>query len=228
MWEPPQMMWDEVEAAARSAFRVWDSRRELAWAEEAWDHLADAGLTAYATDLERHRVLIRFLVLPRFYLDWSSKAYNHSEGDMLTDWVETLDLSPFRLGQLVGSGDDNTDWRDDSPLVHSALQSLTYDARGEVVGALKAGFGGDNGLFLSLWRIRYPAPKSPKSRVESAQVSLFPEASDEVQDQDVEDGEDTPEGDEHFSEDDWAVLNNPTVDKLCGYEWVVSDCLSAR
>lgn len=97
-----EVLWEEVRAVAKAAFDVWDEERELAWAEEAWGHLAAADLTSFTSDVEWHRVLVRFRGLPSLYRDWSARVDQESRHDWYSYWAETLELRAFSPSQLLG------------------------------------------------------------------------------------------------------------------------------
>ena len=201
-----QVEWDDLKSAADYLFGVWTNSGELAWAEQAWKHFRQAGLTSATNELERHRTLLRFLALPRFYRRWTREADQLQCEDHYFG-AEKLDLSPFVLGQLLGS-EVEIDADTEHGKVYEALEHLVPTFHREVTQALLNGFGGQSvygreaGLFLSLWRIRYPAPKpnTPAS------------------------GDEEEEEYEHYREDDYEVVNYMTTDKLCGYEWITNGC----
>jgi len=192
-----QVSWEDVKKAANAAFDLWHDSGELAWAETAWAHLTAAGLTTFSSDAERHRVLVRFLALPSFYRDWSALVDDERRTDCYDYWAESLDIRAFPLAQLLGPDveiSEDTEARQ----ISAALNFLVPALHDEVAQALVEGFGGDNDLFLSLWRILHRAPDPAD-----------------------------PEEAFHY-EDDWEALNCPTVSKMCGYEWIVSGCPSNR
>ena len=188
--------------------RVWTEGGELAWAEQAWRHLANAGLARADTELDRHRALLRFLVLPNFYRDWTANADDHTEYDSFSEWAYPLNLSPFVLGELLGPNVDIEEYTDGDR--SAALPHLVPNFRDEVVQALHQGFGGDDDLFLSLWRVRHPAP--------DPQASIRP-ASDT--DNDWEDIN-------RHRKDNYEVINRLTTDKLVGYESITNGCPSCK
>ena len=55
--------WEDIAYAGDDIFNVWFGNPELLWAKAAWQKLQEAGLTAFGTELERHVVLCRLLVL---------------------------------------------------------------------------------------------------------------------------------------------------------------------
>jgi len=250
--EGPQatLAWEEIQAAARTIFKLFSHGRELAWAQDSWQRLSDAGLTTYTGGAGRGRVAVRLLALGSLFWCWCKVVdWQETDHDELIWWADELDISTFRLGQLVGP-DFGADEEDEDRLRAAALEHLTAQARDEVVAALKRSYGGDSGLFLALWRISHPAPpkrrpkpitppaaNGPTSPMEQAvlfpelltppsQQSLFEDAPDQDFDQDDQDGEDEDAGAE--CEDDYAVLNWLTPDKMAGYAWIDSGCPKER
>lgn len=149
-------------------------------------------------------------------------------------WASDLEVSTFRIGQLLGD-QEYVSGEDDEELCLSALQTLTEAERDTVRDALLTGFGGIDGLFLSLWRINHPAPvpKPPKpekpvkekpSTSPTETLSLFSTEDEENE----EDDEEEDEEDDVFAEDDWAVLNSPSPEKMAAHEWLTDGCYSVR
>jgi hypothetical protein len=148
--------WEDVRKAAVAAFALWNDSADLEWAETAWATLTVSGLTGYSTEVERHRILVRFLVLPSFYRDWVFRVDREDYDDWYSYWAENLDLSAFSLGQLLGL-DVEIEVETEVGKIDEALNHLVPAMRKEVVKALLEGLGEDD-LFLSLWRIRHRAP----------------------------------------------------------------------
>jgi len=206
------LTWDDLELAANQAFSIWVDQPELHWAKAAWQILTDAGLADYVGDLDRHRAIIRFLALAGIYSDWCDAAWDEYSAPQYYDWIEDLEISAFRLGQLVGAEDDDgSDESDDASLISDALTQLVDDARPEVVEALLAHFGNESGLFLSLWR------------------SLEPQSDqdDANHDEDDDDWEED-EGDWEEAETDDEILNDVTGLKLRAFLWINEGCWSYR
>lgn len=123
----------------------------MRWAKDAWQILADAGLASYEGELDRHRAILRFLALAGIYSDWCDVAWGEYSEPQYGYWSEYLDISAFRMGQLIGvEDDDGSEESDNASLVADALGRLADAARPEVVRALLAHFGNESGLFLSL------------------------------------------------------------------------------
>jgi hypothetical protein len=146
--------WDEVEAAAQEAFSVWMGQPELAWAKQAWELVVQAHLADSGNEIDRCRAAIRFLAMCTVYLGFCQYAWDEQAAPDFVEWAELLDLSPFRVGQLVDGDYAADEALDDYALVDGALARLTNEARHEVVQALSEALGGTAGLFVSLWRSR--------------------------------------------------------------------------
>ena len=146
------LTWDELQPALDLSHSVWDEKEKKAWAKKAWSKLTKAKLTEYATGVERAEVVVRFLALTGIFADFYEIAFLDGFEPEYTELAESLDLSPLRLGQLIGRDADCDEGQDDSELYSDALRYLANEARGEVCHALIEGFGNAPGLFISLWR----------------------------------------------------------------------------
>lgn len=149
------LTWDELQPALELSNSVWDEAEKKAWAGKAWSILSQAKLTQYATGIERAEAVVRFLALTGIFADFYEIAFQDGFEPEYTELAESLDLSPLRVGQLIGRDADCDDGQDDSELYRDALQHLASEARTEVCRALIEGFGSAPGLFLSLWRANY-------------------------------------------------------------------------
>lgn len=192
----PQLLgWPAVEGAARELFNVWMDTSEMRWAEESWALLGQAGLTQYENDVGRCQAAIYLLTLATLYRDFCFLAWDEY-APLELDWgADLLDISPLRVGQLVGTGDDAVDDGDDAQALEAALGRLVSDARLPVLATLFQRYGGVTGLFIALWRSAEP-DYDP-----SPQMSLFEAREREL--------------------DDWDVVNDDiTWGKLRAYEWL--------
>ena len=218
--------WCDVEAAAKTAFSIWLPNRDYLWAQEAWQRLFRTGLTDYETETKHCQVQIRFLCLASLYRDWCSLADDELLDDELTWWADELDISTFRLAQLVGPdfGEGETD---EYELRRYALQSLTEDARADVVQALKKSYGSDADLFLALWRINHPAPPKPAAPFLSLKTTEVSNTALSLFDLTLETDKEEDDDDTYY-EDDNEVLNDVTDEKLAAYAWIDDDCPSVR
>jgi hypothetical protein len=109
-----------------------------------------------------------FIAFAEFYKDWREEA---REGNRELDYggiPEALNLTGFRLGQLVGQ---NADFLNDpefdeyggldpeNKLFRNALFRLELVARPRIVAALMKHYGGQNAFFVALWNSnRQPRP----------------------------------------------------------------------
>ena len=146
----PTLGWVELKPVAREAFRIWMSGSDFEWAREAWSLLTKAGLCSYDTERERHIVIARFLALASIYRDWCSVAFDETQGDDLTYWVDELEIEPMYLGQLV----PDEELSDDPDEARDEVWHILLDReRARVVDALRSAYGGKTeDLFVALWR----------------------------------------------------------------------------
>jgi hypothetical protein len=142
--------WDELEEIGKLAFDVWVDQPELNWAKEAWARLSEKGLTRYADELEKTEVKMRFLALAGLYHDFCYKGWGETSCPMYRMWIDEMEISGVRLGQLVGR-DPGVSGEEEDDLHYSAARKLIRKARPEVFAALLEAYGGTSGLLVSLW-----------------------------------------------------------------------------
>jgi len=70
MGERCTVWWEDISEDAASLFRVWTEGRELHWAKKSWEALGKRGLTSYADEVERARVVVRLMTLAAIYRDF--------------------------------------------------------------------------------------------------------------------------------------------------------------
>jgi hypothetical protein len=145
--------WNAIEPVAEELFGVL-GKSELAWAGQAWRHLASAGLASAANEVERHLASVRAMTLATVYRDFCRLAWKVRSDFSLADWWVYLDLQPLRLGQLLGVEADLDGARSEAELVDQGLRLLTTRERSPLWDALCAGFGNSSRLFIALWRTR--------------------------------------------------------------------------
>ena len=155
------LTWDAFREPAAMIFNIWVGSPELAWAEEAWQIIAAAGLAAYEGEPEKTLVNIRFLALACFYRDFCYLVWGEDAGPEFLEWFDVLKLSSFRIGQLIGHVCDSAE---EEPIValDETLHVLINRARPEVVKALLQGDGTTSGLFVALWNSSLPAAGLPE------------------------------------------------------------------
>ena len=138
--------WNEIESVADCAFNVWVGTPEREWAKSMWLLLEKQDLTSYEDDFEWHRAVFRFLALGGIYRDYCAVAWDEHTDRWYWDWVDSIEIKPFILGQLYGR-ETTEDYDDELSNVLSVLVELE---RSKVVVALSEGLGGDLELYLSL------------------------------------------------------------------------------
>jgi hypothetical protein len=144
--------WSDVSQAAEGIFRIWQtqSSKELDWANTAWIALGRAGLTKYSDEIEKTLVLVRFIALGTMFREFCELARDESFDTGLSDWLDLLEISPVRVGQVLGPGyrRDCEDFLD----IDTALLDLIDEKRPGIFEALVKAFGNESSLFSSLWR----------------------------------------------------------------------------
>ncbi len=213
--------WEDI-GSVDEVFTLWSDGSEVRWAKQAWETLARKGLTSYADEFERYQVLIRLFALGAIYRDFCSIAWEERQEPEYDYWAELVDLSVFRIGQLVGHAPDVADD------AGGALADLVENCRGEVVDALHEGFGGTSGLFLALWRTNQPASDDTK-RMEGEEASRTKsQVADGATGSPCEDRDSRTDNDaeldEREYETDWEIMNDVDPDKMAAYEWVDERC----
>src|SRR6266446_2051003 len=129
---------------------VWNNIEKLKWAKQAWGFIIDGGLAAFSLPVGRSRVVIRFLALAGIFSDFYEIAFSDGFEPEYLYLATGMGLTPFRLGQLVGSDPEWDNCNDDD--LYSLLKTLADNARNEVYPTLVLGFGHVPSLFISLWK----------------------------------------------------------------------------
>jgi hypothetical protein len=142
--------WDELEPAAREAFNIWMSGSDLEWAKTSWRLLVKDGLCNYETERERHVVIARYLALASVYRDWCSVAFDETNEDVPTYWIDGLDVEPIYVGQILADEELSDDPEE---ALSDGLHCLLNSERDAIIKALQKVYGGTvEDLFVSLWR----------------------------------------------------------------------------
>ncbi len=176
--------------------------------------MEEAGLAQYSNPVERAQVVVRFLSLAGLFRDYCGIVWGE-EREPSTDyeyWLEADEelLDRFRVGQLAGRNFTGSYGR--------ALEALADRARREVFPIIHEGFGGDAGLFVSLWRTHQESWTNPYGLAE--ETGLDARGHEEVAEVPPEDGDE----EDDYLETDYDILNDVTPEKVDGYEWVRSGC----
>ncbi len=198
------LTWSEVAGAAEEAFAGFRQpgleKGASDWAYQAWDTLIQAGLATFSTETERCQVIIRFLALAGFYLEFCKVAWKENVKANYYSWVEALGFIHYYAihhyaEELVSSDSDWESFKDDDyQLDDSVFQKLADSVRQEVLSALLDGFGNISMLFTSLWRSNTP-----------------------------EIGEDD-EPDDFYETDDEILNYNLTQQKVTALNWLNQQC----
>jgi hypothetical protein len=154
---------------------------------------------------ESCRVYIRFLALAGIYHDFCRMAWEEYSEPEDEYWADELGLTNFRIGQLIG---EDAEWDLDGAAdeaadeaAEEALQHLIHASRSTVLRVLRDGFGGQNGLFVALWRSNRAASMS----------------ADDLQ-------YDDKEHEETVDLTDEEILNDVRPEKMAAYEWLQEEC----
>ena len=164
--EPHQIGWDRFVEVAEELFKVL-GRSELLWARQAWESLAKAGLADASSELDRHRVAIRFIALATIYREFCTLAWKKNTRSHYAEWAVFLDLYPLRLGQLLGEKATLPEKAKEERLLDEAVALLANRERPALHKALLAAFGGVSKLFIAMWRTHEKpegAPGKPEPR----------------------------------------------------------------
>jgi len=168
--------WEDVSAAAERIFRVWasDTGKELDWANSAWIALGRASLTSYKGGVEQTIVLVRFMTLGVIFRDFCELAREEPRDVDITDWAESLEISPVRVGQALGP--HYLEDSDDPIKLGTALMALIDQCRPGVFKVLVKALGNESSLFLSLWRASEGgAIDGPEENADSVLNEVTPE-----------------------------------------------------
>lgn len=151
--------WERVQDAAARMFRVWVGGGELAWAEEAWGHLYNAGLANEDPILEDTAAKLRLVTLARIYQEFSGLAWDENPETPLEYLAEDLDIDDVALGILAASaGGEYKDASDDNELRELALTAVTNQQRREIFECLKAAYGSEVHLYARLFNTHKQVP----------------------------------------------------------------------
>jgi hypothetical protein len=151
-----ELTWTDLSPAAHEIFHIWTDRHaeELHWASSTWTALQRAGLTSYASGVEKTLILIRLMTLAAMYHEFADRAWQEYFTPDYADWAEQLEMDEIQVDELLGP-DELRDSVDHS-LFEDRLQFLVNLSRREIYRALITYFGDDSGIFAALWKIQEP------------------------------------------------------------------------
>ena len=85
----------------------WSNDIKMLWAEKAWSRIANSGLADYHNELERSKVNIRLFSIIVLYGEFCSITMEQTFNPEFHDWMDRIELSQIRIGQLVGCEMEN-------------------------------------------------------------------------------------------------------------------------
>jgi len=160
MGERRTVWWEDISEDAAPLFRVWTDGQELHWAKKSWEALGKRGLTSYADQVERARVMVRLMTLAAIYRDFCELAFDEVHDPVYEQWAGDLGLGTFRVAQCVGAQFERDGVEEDNELLERALHRLMEEARAEICGKLRAEYGDNSMLLVSLWNtVEYWRPE---------------------------------------------------------------------
>jgi hypothetical protein len=151
MGELRTVEWEEISDMAESLFRVWTDGREMEWAKKSWRALCRDKLTSYKDKVEKTGAMIKLIALADIYRGFCRQAFDESYDPEYAVWAREVNLNAFRVAQCVGPQFERDEEADDNRLLDWALSHLIEEARPALYEVLKAEFGDDSLLFVSLW-----------------------------------------------------------------------------
>jgi hypothetical protein len=82
--------WEDIEGAAAKMFNVWTSGGDLAFAKEAWSHLAAAGLTEDYSLVARTETYLRLIAVRLIYGEFCKTKWDEDAEDEIVFLAEGL------------------------------------------------------------------------------------------------------------------------------------------
>lgn len=117
-----------------------------------WQHLSEAQLTQYQTELERCQIKVYVMALADFYHEFCRIACEEPHDRDYVEWADALELPSFRIGQLMGA-DVNFEPEEthNQELIEAGLSCLIQRARTRILPVLGQSAGGALGILQSLY-----------------------------------------------------------------------------
>lgn len=152
--------WIDIEPAAAGMFRIWTSGGDLAFAKEAWTHLAAAGLTDDDTPLLATQAQLRLIAIYRIYERFSRFKWDEGDEMPIVFLAEGMEVDRLALG-LLAAADRKVDWPalEGIDMYEEALRSAVDSLRPSVFECLRKAYRGDTGLYVRLSRTRSNDPE---------------------------------------------------------------------
>ena len=210
--------WEDISRDAESLFRIWTDGREVDWARKSWEALSKRGLTSYSNQIEWTRVMVRLMTLAAIYRDFCELAFDEVHEPEHAVWADELCLSSFRIAQCVGPQFHDDQRAEETQLLEDALAELLAGARSEIHGVLRAEFGDDSLLFVSLWNtVEYWRSED----LEAAGTGSTSVDTDIERDGDNQSNQQRPTIEIDWLENACGILNGDiTRQKLAAHNWI--------
>lgn len=193
---------DEVENACEKIFGgVWLTNRGIEFARKCWEIFTISGITKYNNEIERYKVILYLITLGEIYREFNGIAFDEYIEPNYVEWAEYLDISEFRIGQLIGN---NTDYSENDSYNDylDAMGYLSNQSRRFIYDILLQGFKGKNQLFYELYLTGLPDE----------------DISENFDEEEIDNSYKTPDINEVLDETDL------TSGKFEAYSWVSSGC----
>ena len=147
---------DEVEDGVQLIFgSVWMTNRGFEFAKKCWEIFTNLRLTVYDNQIEKCYILIHLIALGEIYREFNGIAFDEFIEPNYEEWAEILNISKYRIGQLIGKkfgymeGDDFEDYI-------SAIGYLSDEDRKIVYDTLVKGFKSKEQLFYEFYLTGQP------------------------------------------------------------------------
>lgn len=151
MQEIKNLRWKHLQEAACIGFNIFESNKEIIWAEQAWKILIEFGLARYSNKHDISQVTIHFLALNEFYIDFCSKVWGkYAELDYIKI-TKKLPITQFYVGQIIAKV-SNWDINSNNNTYLLGLKFLSRNARYTIAKALLSKFKSEEKLFLWIYR----------------------------------------------------------------------------
>ena len=143
---------DEIKQAANKIIGgVWLTNRNKEFAKLCWKIFEDSNLTCYSNEVERMKVYMRLISIGRIYREFHGILEDEYIEPEYEEWTGLLNITNFRLGQIVGMNENFLEEEDEFQNYLNAMNYLSNQFRPEVYEALVKGLKGKEYLFLELY-----------------------------------------------------------------------------
>lgn len=180
---------DEVENACQKIFGgVWLTNRGIEFARKCWEIFNEYEITSYKNEIGRSIILIRLIALGEIYREFNGIAFDEYIEPDYDEWTDVLEISKFRIGQIIGN---NSDYSDDEEYADyiNAIAYLSDQNRNTVYDILIKGFKNKDHLFYELYKTGLPDEEINENDEEEVDDSYkTPDIQDVLNDTDITSG----------------------------------------